>query len=191
MAQNLPRGTPARVLVLLAMLVGLVVVSAWRDALRQDTETWVRHPTALGDTAMLLPGQLPVQLDTGGKIVSLTSGGPAFHRRDDRMFRVTTGVEAGLPFALFSTREQLAEEADPKLYARTAPHQYLRLRARIGPVSVDPPPLSAPDPVPAAIPAESSARPPPEVSPPPIPKAIPLGPEEQDFPAENPEKGTL
>lgn len=137
MAQNLPRGTPARVLVLLTLLIGLVVVSAWRDALRRDRDTWVRFPTALGDTGLLKPGQLPVTLTTGGKTVSLTTGGQALHRRDDRMFRVAAGEGTGLPFTLFTSRENLVNDEDPKLYARTAPHLFQRLHARLGPGSPD------------------------------------------------------
>lgn len=137
MAQNLPRGTPARVLVLLTLLIGLVVVSAWRDALRRDRDTWVRFPTALGDTGLLKPSQLPVTLTTGGKTVSLTIGGQALHRRDDRMFRVAAGEGTGLPFTLFTNRENLVSDEDPKLYARTAPHLFQRLHARLGPVSLD------------------------------------------------------
>lgn len=137
MAQNLPRGTPARVLVLLTLLIGLVVVSAWRDALRRDRDTWVRFPTALGDTGLLKQGHLPVTLTTGGKTVSLTTGGQTLHRRDDRMFRVTAGEGAGLPFTLFTSRENLVNDEDPKLYARTAPHLFQRLHARLGPGSPD------------------------------------------------------
>ena len=175
MAQNIPRGTPARVLVLLTMLMGLVVVSAWRDALQRETGTWVRYPTALGDTGMLLPGQLPVRLDAGGKIVTLTAGGAAFHRRDDRMYRVVTGAGAGLAFTLFTSKETLSADAEPKLYARTSPHQYVRLRAKLG--------GAAPS---LATPGELRATPEP-----PVLKAIPVEPGEDIFPDGTPEKGTL
>ena len=137
MAQNIPRGTPARVLVLLTLLVGGAVVSAWRDALRQAQNTWVFHPTALGDAALLQPDQLPVYLNTGGKIVNLTSSGGTLQRRDDRMFRVQTATEGDLPFTLFSNRENLTGHADPKLFARTAPGQYIRLRAGMGAVKTN------------------------------------------------------
>ena len=175
MAQNIPRGTPARVLVLLTMLVGMVMVSVWRDALQRNKGTWVRYPTALGDTGLLLPGHLPVRLDAGGKIVSLTAGGPSFHRRDDRMFRVVTGAGAGLAFTLFSSKETLSADAEPKLYARTGPHQYVRLRAKLGGTA---PSLETP----------GELRVTPE---PPVLKAIPVGPDEDIFPDGTPEKGTL
>ena len=180
MAQNIPRGTPARVLVLLALLMGLVAVSAWRDALRRDAATWVRHPTALGDTGFFIPGLPPVQLTTGGKAITLTAGAAPFHRRDDRMFRVITGFGESLPFSVFSTKETLESETEPRLYARTAPHQFLRLRAA----------LVAPEARPATLlpPLSAAPRPAPE---PPVRKAIPLGPEEQDFPGKTPEKETL
>jgi hypothetical protein len=175
MAQNIPRGTPARVLVLLTMLVGLVVVSAWRDALQRDTGTWVRYPTALGDTGLLLPDQLPVRLDAGGKIVTLTAGGPAFHRRDDRMFRVVAGAGAGLEFTLFTSKETLSAHAEPKLYARTGPHQYVRLRAKLGGAA---PSLVNP----------GELRTTPEL---PVLKAIPVEADEDIFPDKTPLKGTL
>jgi len=178
-------------MVLLTMLIGLVVVSAWRDALRRDANTWVRHPTALGDDGLLLPGHLPVSLQAEGKIFTLTGGGPVFHRRDDRMFRVATGDQAGFPFTLFTTHESLSAEAEPRLYARKAAHQYVRLRTRLlVPGAVTPPSRPAPvppeenpfaDPAPPAQGGQEAI----------IPKAVPLGPEEQDSPEEPPPKGTL
>ena len=180
MAQNLPRGTPARVLVLLALLMGLVAVSAWRDALRRDAANWIRHPTALGDTGFFVPGQAPVQLTTGGKAITLTAGKAPFHRRDDRMYRVTTGFGDNLPFSVFSTKETLETEAEPRLYARTAPHQFLRLRAALTastvPSSTSPPLV----PVPLRTLPETPVR-----------KAIPLGPEDRDLPEGIPEKQSL
>ncbi len=131
MAQNLPRGTPGRVLVLLTLLCGLVAVSAWRDALRRETDAWVSHPTALRDREVLLPGQLPARLVRGGKALSLSAGGAVMKRRDDRMFRVAPGEGAGLPFSLFTAQENLEAEAEPKIYARTGPGQFLRLRVRV------------------------------------------------------------
>jgi hypothetical protein len=175
MAQNIPRGTPARVLVLLTMLVGLVVVSAWRDALQRETGNWVRYPTALGDTGLLLPGQFPVRLDAGGKIVTLSAGGAAFHRRDDRMFRVITGAGAGLDFTLFSSKEILSADAEPKLYARTGPHQYVRLRAKLGGSAT-------------SLVTPGALRVTPE---PPVLKAIPVEPDEDAFPEGTGGKGTL
>jgi hypothetical protein len=175
MAQNIPRGTPARVLVLLTMLVGLVVVSAWRDALQRDTGTWVRYPTALGDTGLLLQGQFPVRLDAGGKIVTLTAGGAAFHRRDDRMFRVVTGAGVGLDFTLFSSKEILSADAEPKLYGRTGPHQYVRLRAKMGGSAT-------------SLVAPGALRVTPE---PPVLKAIPVEPGEDVFAEGTRGKGTL
>ena len=175
MAQNIPRGTPARVLVLLALLMGLVAVSAWRDALRRNAAMWIQHPTALGDTGFFLPGQPAVHLTTDGKAITLTAGSTPFHRRDDRMFRVTTGFGESLPFSVFSARETLETEAEPRLYARVSPDQFLRLRATLnGPqASSDMP----------ALPQPAAPSPAPEI---PVRKAIPLGPEEQDFPEKSP-----
>lgn len=217
MGQNLPRGTPARVLVLLTLLTGLVVVSVWRDALRRDRDLWTRHPTALGDRGFLLPGHLPAQLEIKGQWIHLTAGPAALSRRDDRMFRIETG--SPLPFTLFSPRETLdaGSGSDPRFYGRTAPGQYLRLKPRHGPVPPQPtktdlqdapgspPPLSPvpgivvkenpliPDqplspPTPPDLPADAPENPP---LPKPSPKAIPLPPEEQDFPVAEGAAGTL
>jgi hypothetical protein len=46
MAQNTARGTPAKVLLLFALLTGAVAVSAWRDWLRRDDEMF-RVPLAV------------------------------------------------------------------------------------------------------------------------------------------------
>ena len=171
MAQNTPRGTPARVLVLLALLMGLVAVSAWRDALQREAATWTRHPTALGDAGLFLRGQLPVQLPAGGKLITLTGGTTPFHRRDDRMFRVTTSFGESLPFSVFSTRETLESEAEPKLYARTGPHQFVRLRAGMAPVGPITQPVSPPPDAPVGTP---------------VLKAIQLGEEPPVFPDKTP-----
>lgn len=180
MAQNIPRGTPARVLVLLALLLGLVVVSAWRDALRREASTWLRHPTALGDTRLFLRGEAPVRLNTGGSMILLTAGAATMHRRDDRMYRVATGFGENLPFSIFSKTENFESEAEPRLYARIAPHQFLRLRATIDP----------PGPLKEVVPA-SLAMPSPSPAELPIRKALPLGKEEGVFPDKTPENGTL
>ena len=180
MAQNIPRGTPARVLVLLALLLGLVVVSAWRDALRRDAATWLRHPTALGDTGLFLRGQAPVRLNTGGKTILLTAGAATMHRRDDRMFRVTTGFGENLPFSIFTTTEYFASETEPRLYARIAPHQFLRLRAA----------LDVPGQQPGEVPGPLVIPFPPATALP-VRKAVPLGEEDGVSPDKTPENGTL
>ena len=199
MAQNLPRGTPGRVLVLLAMLMGLVVVSAWRDALRRETlrreaaqrgegHPGIRHPTALGDPGLLQAGQLPVYLQAGGKNFTLRAGAAIFHRGDDRMFRVLTGEQAGFPFTLFSTHETISAETEPRLYARKAPHHYLRLRTRLvqakTPLGVatspDPAPESPPL-IPKAAVAEDSSEAPGKVD-----ESDPFAATEPPPPPENP-----
>ena len=160
--------------------MGVVAVSAWRDALVRDAATWVRHPTALGDTGFFVRGQPPVRLASGGKSIVLTPGSAILHRRDDRMFRVTTGAGGDLGFSLFTTRENLAAAAEPRLYTRIAPNQFLRLRAAVedGAGSAAFPPPGPP----ATLPP---------VPPVPVRKAMPIDPEEGDFPNEIPEKRAL
>ncbi|MES2707008.1 MAG: hypothetical protein V4726_10450 [Verrucomicrobiota bacterium] len=130
MAQNIPRGTPARLLVLLTLLTGLVAVSAWRDALQRDRAVWLNYPTALGDTAYFQPALLPVQIRVGERVVQLTAAPEKpLRRRDDRMFRVAPGLGEALPFRLYTPQEHPAESGDPPLYARTAPGEFVHLQA--------------------------------------------------------------
>jgi hypothetical protein len=76
---------------------------------------------------------------------------------------------------LFTSKETLSANAEPKLYARTGPHQYVRLRAKLG--------GAAPS---LANPGELRTTPEP-----PVLKAIPVEPDEDIFPDNAPEKGTL
>jgi hypothetical protein len=130
MAQNLPRGTPARLLVLLTLLTGLVAVSAWRDALQRDRAVWVNYPTALGDTAFFRPDRLPLDIEVGGQVVRLTATGEKPMRfRDDRMFRVGPGLSEGLPFQIYTSTENPGDSIDVPLFAHAAPGEFLTLQA--------------------------------------------------------------
>lgn len=130
MAQNLPRGTPARLLVLLTLLTGLVAVSAWRDALQRDRAVWVSYPTALGDTAFFQPTRLPLDVEVGGQIVQLTAatGEPPVRVQDDRMFRIGPGLSDGLPFQIYTSSEKPGESMDVPLFAHAAPGEFIPLR---------------------------------------------------------------
>lgn len=131
MAQNLPRGTPARLLVLLTLLTGLAAVSAWRDALQRDRAVWVNYPTALGDTAFFRADRLPLDVEVGGQVVRLTAqaGEKPAAFRDDRMFRIGPGLSDGLPFQIYSSVGNPAEYAEVPLFARAAPGKFVRLQA--------------------------------------------------------------
>ncbi|RYD38670.1 MAG: hypothetical protein EOP86_00135 [Verrucomicrobiaceae bacterium] len=130
MAQNLPRGTPARVLVLLTLLTGLVVVSAWRDALQRDRAVWLNYPTALGDNAYCRLDQFPVRVKAEGQVVRLApADGKVLRLRDDRMFRLRPGPGDSLPFQLYTAVENPASTSDAPLYARTGPGQFIQLQA--------------------------------------------------------------
>ena len=144
MAQNTPRGTPARVLVILALLIGLVVVSAWRDALRREATSGVRFPTALGDAGIFRATPAPMELTQGGTTIRLAAGLRTVTLRDDQMFRVDSPMAAGLKFSLFTRTENPASQADPKLYARTAPDRYRRITASLAPAAPRSPSLLPP-----------------------------------------------
>lgn len=167
MAQNLPRGTPARVLVLLTLLTGLVVVSAWRDALQRDRAVWLNYPTALGDDAYCRPDQFPVQVEAEGQVVRLApADGKVLRLRDDRMFRLGPGPGDSLPFQLYTTVENPGSATDAPLYARTGPGKFIQLQAgledksRLPPVSSAAPPEMPGPPLPAPPPPEPENAPP-------------------------------
>lgn len=189
MAQNTPRGTPARVLVLLTLLTGVIMVSAWRDALRRQQDNWVRYPTALGDTGILQPGALPATMRLAGGAVLLEKSGPETTRRDDLMFRVPAAKgSADLPFTLFTDSGENDPDGEPMLFARTAPHRFQQLKATMGSPesSIQPPPAAPLMPPPPAPDGTAEAGGNPEA-----PKAVPLPDSEQDFPRILPDGGTL
>ncbi len=137
MAQNLPRGTPGRVLILLALLTSVVMVSAWRDALQRSRTVRLRYPTAVGDAAFYTPGSGPLRIQAEGGIVELReSSGARLKRSDDRMFRVD--LDTGYPFPLYTDREKLAADVDPRLYARVAEGEFIRLRPLLAPAPATP-----------------------------------------------------
>lgn len=148
MAQNIPRGTPARILLIFTLLTAVVVVSAWRDALRRDPAAEIRHPTALGDPGFFRRGQPPVRIPVAGRLIELREDpGPAVARADDRMFRIPVPPDS--PFSLFSDRE-IPEGGipdggeEPVIYARCAPGQYVRMIPAIAGDTAAPEPAAGP-----------------------------------------------
>lgn len=122
MAQNLPRGTPARLLVILTLLVGLVMVSAWRDALQRDRAVWVTYPTALGAVDNVRPDQLPCRLEHSHPPAVISRMGQGEREfRDDTMFRVLSG-RVEIPFGIFRSGETGPQE---EYFARLRPGKYL------------------------------------------------------------------
>ena len=124
MAQNTPRGTPARVLILFALLTGAVVVAAFRDFLTPDADriTW---PTAVGDTVYHKPGTEPPPMAAGGSLFTLRED-PAdrLQRRDDRMWRVPLPLPQP---RLYSPVNSFPADQVPPLYLKTGPGEYLRV----------------------------------------------------------------
>lgn len=127
MAQNTPRGTPARVLLLFGLLTGAVVVSSLRDARRDDLFR-VSYPTAVGDTGYHRPGGEPLSVGIDGTVFQLLEE-PAdrLSRRDDRMFRVPLAVPEP---RLYTTAESLPPNEVPPLYLKTSDGEYLRVELR-------------------------------------------------------------
>ncbi len=129
MAQNTPRGTPARVLILFSLLTGAVMVSALQDARREDLFR-VTYPTAVGDGDFYRQGEEPPSVEVRGAVVYLLEHGEGkLQRRDDRMFRVP--LAAASP-RLYTTSETLPENGTPPLYLKTGEGEFLRVEPRAG-----------------------------------------------------------
>lgn len=128
MAQNTARGTPARVLLLFALLTGGVVVAAWRDSLRRTELERVTWPTAVGDTAFHQPGDLPLPLAIPGGDFSLVEvPGENLQRRDDAIFRVPLAVSEP---RLYTISESWPAGEVPPLYLKTALGEYVKVSLR-------------------------------------------------------------
>lgn len=129
MAQNTPRGTPARVLILFALLTGVTVVSALRDSRRPGLAS-VSYPTAVGDTDFHRPGDRPLQIAVHGSIFSLhEEADERLHRRDDRMFRVPLAVSVP---RVYTTAESFSGEELPPLYLKAGHGEYVRVGLQKG-----------------------------------------------------------
>lgn len=128
MAQNTARGTPARVLLLFALLTGGVVVAAWRDSLRRAELEHVTWPTAVGDTVFHKPADLPVRAAIHGGVFLLEEvPGENLQRRDDGMFRVPLAVAEP---RLYTISESWPAGEVPPLYLKTAHGEYVKVALR-------------------------------------------------------------
>ena len=97
MAQNTPRGTPARVLILFALLTGAVVVAAFRDSLTENADR-ISYPTAVGDFTYHTAGTEPPPIPVEGGVLTLREDvTDRLQRRDDRMWRVPLAVSVPRP----------------------------------------------------------------------------------------------
>ena len=127
MAQNTARGTPARVIILFALLTGAVAVVAWRDAQRQEKGA-IRYPTAIGDMSYFKPGGEPVPVSIHGSVFSLAGEtGEVLKRRDDRMWRVPLAVPQP---RLYTTTETFPDGEVPPLYLKTGPGEFVKVELR-------------------------------------------------------------
>jgi hypothetical protein len=125
MARNSPRGTPARVILVFALLMAVVVISAWRDW-RAGTLSRVSWPSAVGDGDFYMPGSGPLAVTVEGRIFSLfEESGERLRMRDDQMWRVPLAVSTPRVYAV---EERLPEDVVPKLYVKIAHGEYLQMR---------------------------------------------------------------
>jgi hypothetical protein len=124
MAQNTPRGTPARVLILFALLTGAVAVSTIQDA-RREGDFRITYPTAVGDDSYYRPATEPLQIAVHGTVFNLRED-PAerIQRRDDRMFRVPLAVPVP---RLYTPSNSFSPNEVPPLYLKIADGEYLRV----------------------------------------------------------------
>jgi hypothetical protein len=128
MAQNTARGTPARVLLLFALLAGVVTVAAWRDSLRRSELEHIAWPTAVGDTEYYQPGTGTLPLAVHGSVLSLHEiPGETRQSRDDEMYRVPLAMPVP---RLYTLAESWPPGEVPPLYLKTAPGEYQRMELR-------------------------------------------------------------
>lgn len=131
MAQNTARGTPARIIILFALLTGAVAVVAWRDSQR-GASSMVRYPTAIGDTTYFKSGGEPLHIAIHGSVFILAEEtGELLQRRDDRMWRVPLAVPQP---RLYTRTETFPEDEVPPLYLKTGPGEYVKVELRKGTV---------------------------------------------------------
>ncbi len=127
MPQNTARGTPARVIILFALLTGGVAVLSWREAQRKEKGA-IRYPTAIGDMSYFTPGGDPVAVSIHGSNFSLSEEtGELLKRRDDRMWRVPLAVPRP---RLYTTTETFPEGEVPPLYLKTGPGEFVKVELR-------------------------------------------------------------
>ena len=113
MVQNTPRATPAKVIIVFALLAGVVVVAALRDSQRRDRDR-ITYPTAVGDESYYKSGGEPLQIAVNGAVFTLREEpGERFQRRDDLMWRVPLAVPVP---RLYSTTESFPEDKVPPLF---------------------------------------------------------------------------
>lgn len=127
-AQNTARGTPARVLLLFALLTGVVAVAAWRDSLRRREIEHISWPTALGDTDYYKPGGDAIPVAVHGNVFTLHEvPGETRQSRDDQMFRVPLAVPVP---RLYTPSETWPAGELPPLYLKTEAGEYQRMELR-------------------------------------------------------------
>ncbi len=127
MAQNTARGTPARVIILFALLTCAVAVVAWRNAQEKKTGA-VRYPTAIGDTSYFKSGGEPLQIAIHGDVFNLAEeSGEVLRRRDDRMWRVPVAVSQP---RLYTTSESFPPGEVPPLYLKSGRGEYVKVELR-------------------------------------------------------------
>jgi hypothetical protein len=124
MARNTLRGTPARVLILFALLTGAVAVFSIQDA-RKEGGFRVTYPTAVGDDGYYRTGGEPPRIAVHGAVYALREDPTErIQRRDDRMFRVPLAVSVP---RLYTTSDSYSPKEVPPLYLKTADGEYLRV----------------------------------------------------------------
>lgn len=127
MARNTARGTPARVIILFALLTGAVAVQTWRDAQRKEKGA-IRYPTAIGDMSYFKPGSEPEPVSIHGTVFRLAEEtGELLRCRDDRMWRVPLAVPQP---RLYTTTETFPDGEVPPLYLKTGPGEFVKVELR-------------------------------------------------------------
>ncbi|MBP7950489.1 MAG: hypothetical protein KA004_12610 [Verrucomicrobiales bacterium] len=128
MAENLPRSTPARVLLLFAFLFAGVVAAVWRDGQMRPQLESVVYPTALGDALEVPPTVLAgavfqawTDADPGGASFKATAE-PPLKLAPDRLLRA--GAAADGAFWLYRPDAKSGRQG---LFLRMPDGQFLPL----------------------------------------------------------------
>ncbi len=106
MAENIPRATPGRLLLLFSLLFLAVAAATWRDAPRRESLDSVDFPTAMGDEELCPPEALTI---AGGFAARLfgeekdaiwsPTGPEAIEWPEDRLYKV--GRDLGDRFYIY------------------------------------------------------------------------------------------
>ncbi len=113
-------------MIVFALLMAVVVISAWRDSHHARALCRIAWPTAVGDETFYVPDSGPFTLTASGQFLILKEdGGERLQIRDDQMWRLPLAVST---LRIYSTGERIPADAVPALFVKIAHGEYLKMR---------------------------------------------------------------